>query len=312
MAVLLSACGQVPAPAPRPLVVASFYPMYEFAKQVGGNRVEVVSLVPDGVEPHDWEPSPQDLVRLRKARVFIYNGAGLESWEERFLKDLSDAQTAVVKTTEGVTPRSAAAGDHGHPAKKAQGHRHGRKDPGEAKAAEPPADPHVWLDPVRARSQVEAIRAGLAQADPTNAAAYAENAEAYGARLAALHEAFERGLQRCARRDIVVSHAAFGYLADRYRLTMIPIAGLRPETEPSPAQLAALVRLVRRTRVTHIFFERLVGAGLAETLAREVGAQTLVLNPIEGLTKEEAVAGKGYLSLMEENLRNLRTALECT
>jgi zinc transport system substrate-binding protein len=172
-------------------------------------------------------------------------------------------------------------------------------------------NPHVWLDPVRAQAQVEAIRAGFARIDPANAAAYAANAQAYRARLAALDAAFASGLKQCARRDIVTTHAAFSYVARRYGLTQIPISGLEPESEPSPADLAALVKQVKERKVQYVFFETLVSPKLAETLAREVGAKTLVLNPIEGLTKEEQAAGKNYVSLMEENLRSLRTALEC-
>jgi zinc transport system substrate-binding protein len=169
----------------------------------------------------------------------------------------------------------------------------------------------VWLDPVRAQAQVEAIRAGLDRMDPANAAAYAVAAEAYRAKLDALHAAFQAGLKHCARRDVVTTHAAFAYLTQRYGLTQVPIHGLAPEAEPSPAELADLVKVARQRKVKYVFFETLISSRLAETLAREVGAQTLVLNPIEGLTREEQAAGRGYLSLMEANLKNLRTALDC-
>jgi len=131
------------------------------------------------------------------------------------------------------------------------------------------------------------------------------------ARLEALHEAYRTGLAHCARREVVASHAAFGYLARRYGLTLVPVMGLAPDAEPTPAQLASIVRFAREKKVKYIFFETLVNPRLAETLAREVGAQTLVFNPIEGLTREEQAAGRGYVALMEENLKNLRTALEC-
>jgi zinc transport system substrate-binding protein len=147
--------------------------------------------------------------------------------------------------------------------------------------------------------------------DPAGAPDYAGRAAAYSARLTALDEAFTRGLAECRRREIVVSHAAFTYLAHRYKLLQVPVMGLAPEAEPSPAQLARVVRQVRRLKATVIFSETLVNPRLAETLAREVGARTLVLNPVEGLTAEEARAGKDYVSLMEDNLRNLRDGLEC-
>ena len=292
-----------PAPADTPLVVASFYPLYEFSRQVAGDRAEVVTLVPVGVEPHDWEPSPQDVVLVQKAKLFVYNGAGLEPWVEKLLRDAKARGVVAVRTTERV----ALLTDEGHGHDHAQGAQSGAKPRGNTHAV----DPHVWLDPVRAQTQVEAIRAALAKVDPSNAAAYAANAQAYRTKLGALDAAFASGLKQCARREVVTTHAAFSYMARRYGLAQIPISGLEPDSEPSPADLAALVKKVKERKVQYVFFETLVSPKLAETLAREVGARTLVLNPIEGLTKEEQAAGKNYVSLMEENLRNLRTALEC-
>jgi zinc transport system substrate-binding protein len=289
-----------PARADKPLVVASFYPLYEFAKQVAGEHAEVISLIPAGIEPHDWEPAPQDIIRVQRAKLFIYNGAGLEPWVEKLLRDAKARGTAVVRATERV---ALLAGDR-------PGHEHAAK-PGAPKGDTHAVDPHVWLDPVRAQAQVEAIRAGLAKADPANAASYAANAQAYRTKLAALDMAFATGLKQCARRDFVTTHSAFSYLARRYGLTQIPIQGIEPEAEPNPADLAALVKLAKARKVRYVFFETLVSAKLAETLAREIGAQTLVLNPVEGLTKEEEAAGKGYLSVMDENLQNLRLGLEC-
>jgi zinc transport system substrate-binding protein len=156
------------------------------------------------------------------------------------------------------------------------------------------------------------IRTALAVVDPEHARTYDANAAAFSERLLALHERFDKGLAHCARREIVVSHAAFAYLARRYRLTQLPlIASLAPDAEPSPAALATLTRHVRRTGITHVFFETLVARKLADTLAREVGARTLVLNPLEGLTKDEEGRGLSYVELMDANLANLRTALGC-
>jgi zinc transport system substrate-binding protein len=291
--VLAAGCersDQAPVRAQKPLVVASFYPLYEFARQVAGDRAEVVALVPSGVEPHDWEPTPADVARGQRARVFVYNGAGLEPWMDRLHAEVLPKSTVVVRATEGLPLTTADLPRHGG---------------GGAR------DPHVWLDPVLAAAQVEAIRRGLAAADPPGAAAYAANAQRYAGALDALHRRFEAGLATCARRDFVVSHAAFAYLARRYHLTPVSIMGLTPEAEPSPAEMAAIVRFMRRQKVTHVFFETLVNTKLAATLAREVGARTLVLNPIEGLTAEQAAAGQTYVTLMDANLANLRTALGC-
>ncbi|OGK79769.1 MAG: hypothetical protein A2050_00540 [Candidatus Rokubacteria bacterium GWA2_73_35] len=281
-------------------VVASFYPLYEFARQVGGDRVEVTALVPAGVEPHDWEPSPRDVTRLGRARVFVYNGAGLEPWVGKLLDAARAPSLVVVDATRTIALRTADLPGHDERERSAASGRRGQAP-----------DPHVWLDPVFAQAQVEAIRVGLAKAEPASTAVFEANARAFSGELATLHREFEQGLTSCARRDVITSHAAFGYLAARYRLTVVPIMGVAPEAEPSPAELARIVRFARRRQVRAVFFETLVSPRLAETLAREIGARTLVLNPLEGLTPQEAAAGKTYASVMRENLQSLRAGLEC-
>jgi zinc transport system substrate-binding protein len=278
-------CQQASPPEGKPLVVASFYPMYEFARQVAGERAHVLSLVPPGVHGHDWEPSPQDVTQVQRARVFVYNGAGFEPWAEKLIKEAARPATVVVAASAGLTV--TRAGGSGN------------------------VDPHVWLDPVLARGEVEAIRAALERSDPAGKAAYADNARAFNARLDALNLSFETGLRDCARREVVVSHAAFGYLTRRYRLEQLPVMGLTPEAEPSPAALAGIVRLARERKVQAIFLEPLVSPRLAETLAREVGVRILPLNPVEGVTTSEAKAGTGYVELMARNLESLRTGLGC-
>ena len=296
--------------SPRPLVVASVYPLYDFARQVAGDRAEVVSLVPAGIEPHDWEPSPRDVARVAKATVFVYNGAGFDAGAERLAKTVAAGRT-VVEATAGLDLLAVDLPGHEKHSDKPHDKKHENKKHGHAKAEPAERDPHVWLDPTLARAQVEAIRAGLAKADPPNAAHYAERAAKYSARLTALHETFVAGLRDCKRREIVVSHAAFTYLARRYGLLQVPVMGISPEAEPSPAELARVVRVVRRLKVKAVFAETLVSGRLAETLAAEVGARTLVLNPVEGLTADEEKAGKDYVAVMEDNLKNLRLGLEC-
>jgi zinc transport system substrate-binding protein len=288
-----AACNSNPAASGKPVVIASFYPLYEFTRQSADGHVDVISLVPPGVEPHDWEPAPQDLKRIRQARLFIYNGAGLEPWVAKLSDAAGGPMTSMVRATDGiallpVTPSTGAGSD-------------GRGQP----------DPHVWLDPVLAQSMVETIRAALAKQDPAHAAAYTANARAFTAKLQKLHEAYVAGLRECERREIVTSHAAFAYPAKRYQLTVVPIMGLAPDSEPTPAQLASVARFAREKKVKYIFFEALVSPRLAETLAREIGAQTLVFDPIEGMTREQETAGKGYVARMEDNLKNLRLALDC-
>jgi zinc transport system substrate-binding protein len=163
-------------------------------------------------------------------------------------------------------------------------------------------DPHVWLDPIRFAEAVERVAAALDRQDAATEPV---------AELRALDREFERGLARCQRREIVTAHEAFGYLARRYGLTQVAITGLSPEAEPTPQGLEEVIDRVRKTGATTVFFETLVSPRLADTVARETGAHTAVLNPIEGLTDEQVDAGEDYVSVMRENLAALRKALGC-
>lgn len=163
-------------------------------------------------------------------------------------------------------------------------------------------DPHIWLDPVRFSGTVERIADALDRP---------EGASGTVADLGSLDGDFARGLSTCKRREIVTAHEAFGYLARRYRLEQVAITGISPEAEPTPRELERVIERVRRTGATTVFFETLVSPRLAETVARETGAETAVLNPIEGLTSEQVEAGEDYLSLMRDNLVGLREALGC-
>jgi zinc transport system substrate-binding protein len=286
----LVAC-QTPTPLPQAnqlTVVASFYPLYEFARQAGGDRVQVSSLVPTGVEPHEWEPLPREVVRVSQADLFVYNGAGLEPWSDRIVKDLKGDRPVVLVATAGIALRRAEDGDE-----------------------DGPLDPHVWLDPVRAQQQVQAISAALQRLDPDHAQTYATNADAYLGQLGQLDQEYLEGLRDCESRTLVTTHASFGYLASRYGLTPVAISGLNPEAEPSPGRLAELARDLKAQGVTAVYTETLVSPAVAEALAREIDAQVLDLNPIEGLTPAEAAQGKDYLSLMRENLASLRKGLRC-
>jgi zinc transport system substrate-binding protein len=277
----LAGCQESPAPT-KPQVVATIYPLWELTRQVAGDRAEVTSLVPPGVEPHDWEPSPRDVSLVQRASVIVHTGTGLDAWAVRLLASLP-ARTTVVNAARGLSLLP-------------QG---------------PSVDPHVWLDPTLASVQAQTIADGLAQADSAGRPVYLANAKALAARLDALDQAFAAGLRDCARREVVTTHAAFAYLTRRYQLTQVPLMGSAPEAEPSPADLAAIVQTARRLHVTHVFFEPLVSPRLAQTLAREIGATTLALDPIEGVTREQAAAGAGYVELMQANLAALRLGLGC-
>lgn len=266
-------------------VSASFYPLYDFARNVGGSHVAVTNITPAGAEPHDYEPSAQDLVRAQKSDVFIYNGGHMEPWTDKFVKEY---QQVAVKASNDITLHTATLD-------------------GESDVK----DPHFWLDPVLAQQIVRNIRDGLIKADPTHAADYTKNAAAYITKLQALDHQFTTGLQSCQLHTIITSHEAFGYVAARYHFTAQAIAGLSPDSEPSAAKMAELTQLARQQNIHYIFFESLVSPRLADTIAQEVGAKTLVFDPLEGLTDEAQKQGQNYLSVQQQNLAALRTALAC-
>jgi len=271
-------------------VTTSFYPLADFAQQIGQQKVTVHNLTPAGAEPHDFEPSPQDLVTLQKSKLFIYNGAGLEHWLD---KVTSEPQKNQVKVE----------------ASKNIDLLHSSEEDSQTTNSAP--DPHVWMDPVLASKQVENIKNGYLAADPANAAYYEQNAINYQKQLADLDTSFREGLADCQVRDIVTSHNAFQYLARRYQLTVASLSGLSPDEEPSPQKMVEVAQFVKKNHVRYIFFESLISPKLAETIAHETGAQTLSFNPLEGLSSNEIAQGKNYISVQKENLTALRTALGC-
>jgi zinc transport system substrate-binding protein len=257
-------------------VVTAFYPLAWATEQVAGDAVDVHNLTPPGAEPHDIELTPRDVERVRDADLVVYLGEGFQPALEDALEGRSGPALDLL---EGEELASAPKGEE-----------------------ELAIDPHVWLDPFRFASMVDAIGAVL---DRRDAAAQVED------RLRALDAEYRTGLERCARREIVTSHTAFGYLARRYGLRQIALTGVSPEVEPTPRDLQGLVEEVERSGATTVFFETLVSSDLARTVARETGAKTALLDPLEGLTEDELAAGADYLSVMRANLATLRDALGC-
>lgn len=289
--VVLAACGdgdgggseQADA---RRQVVAAFYPLFEAAQRVGGDRVEVSNLTPAGSEAHDLELNSRQIDRIEDAAVVVLLGRGFQPALEEAAARAKGTKVDVLADIDSLLP--APPGDD-----------------------ELDIDPHVWLDPVLFKGMVADVAEALSEADPANSDTYQANATAYTRELDDLHTAFSQGLAQCDRRLMVTSHAAFGYLARRYSLTQEAIAGLEPDSEPSPQRLAELAEKVRATGTTTIFYETLVSPKVAESLAREAGVGTAVLDPLEGLSEEDAREGKTYASVMRDNLAALRQGLGC-
>lgn len=301
-------------------VITSFYPIYEFAQAIGGEDANVINLLPTGVEPHDWTPRSQDILNVSKAQLFLYNGAGLEGWVPNFLKGLgSDAKVKTVEVSQGIELIEANGDDgHGHGD---DGHGHGEEAEHEAGTeadheeetadhADHHVDPHTWVSPKSAIVMAENIKNSFVDADPEHQAAYEARYQELLGQLQELDAKFTEQLSALPNKEIVVSHQAFGYLCRDYGLSQHAIMGLSPEAEPRAQDLVALSKLVKEEGIRYIFFEELVSDKLAKTLASEAGVETLVLNPVEGLTKSQAKAGDNYFTLMEKNLQNLIQALQ--
>lgn len=264
--------------------VASFYPLYDFASNVAGDRATVTSLVPPGIEPHDWEPTLGDVTRVRSADMLIINGAGFEAWADGI------GARKIVNTSEGIELEAVEGEQDGHGA----------------------VDPHIWLDPVLAKQQVEAIRAALAQADPANAEYYSENVASYGAELDSLDSFIRSELSNCEKSEFIAFHDAFGRFAERYGLEQHAIHDISPEGEVLPQRLQEVIELARSLGISVIYSEDLVDPRLAEVVAGEIpGGRVLVLSPIEGIDADERAADIDYIAKMRENVANLREGLQC-
>ena len=261
-------------------VVASFFPIYEFAKQVGGDRVNMITLIPTGVEPHDYEPTIQQLLEAEKADVVFFNGRGFEnSWIGKVNNDNLVDTSSLLNLSQDNKIRN----------------------------------PHVWLDPVLAKAQVNQIENALIAIDPNNKQYYQTNARNFTAGLDSLDSEIRSELQTCKKKDFIAFHDAFGYFANRYGLIQHSIQGVSPEGEILPQRIEQTIRLADNLGLKVIYAEELVDPRFAEVIAQEIpNGKVLALSPLEGNENEEKDSGTGYLDKMKENISNLKVGLECT
>jgi zinc transport system substrate-binding protein len=287
-----AACSSSPASADG-AIVTSFYPLQFVAQQITAGGMPVSVLTKPGAEPHDLELTPQDVAGMTKARLVVYADGFQPAVDDAMgqvdpsnVLDVADAAKLDLTATD--EHEGAAASGHSDHAG---------------------ADPHFWLDPQRYAAVAKTIGARLAQVDPANAAKYAKNTEAFVARLTALDADLTKGLQSCRSHVLVTSHAAFGYLAERFGLEQHGITGISPDAEPSAAALKQVADIVRAKGVTTIFQETLVEPHLAQTVATTTGASLATLDPVEGIT--QASAGKDYFEVMHSNLAALQKGLGC-
>lgn len=294
-----SGAGPTAAPSGALTVSTSFYPIQYLAQAIGGEHVAVTSVTPTNVEPHDFELSPKDVTALSASSLVLYV-SGFQPSLDDALAQVSGPAVVDLAGSVDLVHHDGVEEEHEEGATEAAHDHDHDHDPAAA------LDPHFWLDPVRMQAAAKAVEAALAQADPAHADDYAANLNTLNATLADLNTSYSTGLGHCERTTFVTSHAAFGYLADRYGLTQASISGVDPESEPSPAELAEVKKIVESTGTTTIFTEELVSPETAQAVAAETGARTRVLSPIESAPEDGDYAGT-----MRTNLEELRTALSC-
>ena len=306
LSVLLTACGgqekKEASSNEKIQVMTTFYPMYEFTKQVVGDKGDIELLIPAGTEPHDFEPSAKDLAKISDSDVFVYNSPELETWTDNLTDTIDTKQTEIIqaskdiKLMEGTEHEHEEAHDHDTQEHEEHGHSH-------------ELDPHVWLDPALAIKEVETIRDQLSKKYPDDKAAFEKNAASYIDELKKLDEEFQTAFKDAKNKTFVTQHAAFGYLANQYGLTQEAIAGNSPDQEPSPSRLSELKHYVDDNQVKVIYFEENASSKVAETLSKETGVKLEVLNPLESLTDKQIKDGEDYLSVMRENLAALKESV---
>lgn len=277
----LSACGLKTAKKPsKPIVYASFYPIYDLASKIGGDKITVKTIIPPGIEPHDWEPSTKDVADMTKANVILYLGLGMDSWIDKIKSSASN--TAFYEVSKGVDAVKSGS----------------------------TINPHIWLSPKSALIMAKNINEALQKTDSKNKEYYNKNYENLKSTLESLDKEYADSLSKAKLKTFIVYHSAFNYIARDYGLRQESLVGMSDEAEPSPTRMAEIINLIKKENIKYIFTEPLTSPKPIETIAKETGIKVLPLNTIEGLSKEDVKRKADYISLMKGNLENLKKALE--
>lgn len=279
--------------SPRKLqIVTTIFPLYDFTRSVGRDKVNVSLLIPPGTEIHNFEPKPSDILKIQRADIFVYTGTSMEPWVEDIMGGISGSKMRVVDVSIGIT----MSPDIAH----------------EEDVSDKQMDPHIWLDFENDRKIVQIISQSLAEKDPPSAQSYTKNASELRDKLAHLDTRYKRTLSHCRTNHIVYGgHYAFGYMARRYSLTYTAVQGFSPDSQPTPQDLIRLVNEIKDNDIQYVFYEELTSPKIAETLASETGAELLLLNTAHNISKEDLTKGVSFVSIMENNLKKLEIGLGC-
>ncbi|EOI7611174.1 zinc ABC transporter substrate-binding protein [Enterococcus faecium] len=298
-ALLFAACGNTNKEADKKedlTIVTTFYPIYDFTKEIVGDEGNVKLLIPAGTEPHDFEPSAKERAEISDADVFVYNSSDMEFFVDSLKDSVDSKQTLMIEAAKGIDHLESQEADEHEESE--EGHDHAHE-----------YDPHVWLDPVLAIKEVRTIAGELGEKYPDKKEIFTKNADAYIKKLEALDQKYSEELKNATNRTFVTQHAAFAYLANQYNLEQVAISGVSPDQEPTPSRLAELKEFVKKNNIKVIYFEENASSKVAETLSNETGVKLEVLNPLESLTNEQIKAGENYISVMEKNLEALKESI---
>ena len=276
-------------------VIATIFPIYDFARNIGGDKVKVTMLLPPGTDAHHYELKPEDIVKVSKTDIFLFTNFEMEQWAYKIINAAEkNTNMLAIETGAGAVlmPLSEEGGEQENHVSK--------------------FDPHIWLDMDNAQKMVDNIAAAFIKKDSRNSDYYLKNAHNYKLKLIALDQLYRADLTSCKTKIILhAGHWAFAYLAKRYNLKYIAAYNVSADAEPSPQKMVALVEQVKKQRVAYIYYENMVNPRLAEMIARETGAGLLKLNNGHDVSKADIKSGESFISLMEKNLTNLKKGMQC-
>ncbi len=284
------------------IVVTTLYPLYDFARTIGGDKVNATLLLPPGMEAHSFEPKPDDAIRVTNADMFIYTNEYMEPWAVNFVKGLNSGNVSLVDSSKGIKFLKAGVEEDEHENHDGKAHNHHAGS----------MDPHIWLDFADAQTMVDTIASAMSAKDPSNRNYYMANAIAYKSELKKLDAEYKAGLSSCSKRAFLHGgHYAFGYLAHRYSLQYESASAVNADSEPSAATLVALIKQVKAIGLEYVFTEELLSPRVAEMIAKETGASILLLHGAHNISKDDFDHAVTFISLMRKNLANLKTGLQC-
>ena len=275
-------------------VYTTIFPLKDFAEKIGGNYVDVEAIYPAGADSHTYEPSQKQIVNIAKADLFVYNGAELEPFVDKLEESLKQEKVTIVNASEGLPLITSSEEEEEH--EETEAHHHDQ-------------DPHVWLDPSLAARQAEAIKNALVKLQPAHKDEFEKNYEVLKQQLSDLDKEFQTAVNNAKTKEILVSHAAYGYWEHRYGIKQIAIAGLSASQEPSQKKLAEIAKLAKEHQLQYILFETFATPKVAEVVQKETGTKILRLNHLATISEEDAKKNKDYITLMKENLETLKKAM---